>query len=634
MAKLLSTIIDGFLASKNFISGALGSGWKIWKMNGRYKFEVDDVVVRNTMTVFELLISKIRAVKGALGITQASGKIKSVREDADNYYIQVEDEMSFMAHDIIRCMEFSGSQKNYWVLVSGVENDEIVIPKSEFENSSLPETGDEIVQFGNTTNPRRQSAIYLHADENGEPAIDVLFGIDGKSFDGKTKIRVGGDIPGADGYKGFYCENGMIKSVNTTGEVMYMLRPNGSGFVAKEAIAWNTDGSGSIGKGAISWRYDPETQRYVVEMGSNVILTWNNLDEQTKEKLKGEGLIVEFSVDGEEWHSTFEDGDLYQRQKVGSGSWNGPFKIVGQDANLLHWVKEWNSPENRTEIGGEYIISPKMFSGTKNAETGKLTGVAFGRGVVTVVENGVEVQKTGVFGLKDGKVTFSVDENGNANFKGNVEAESGKIGKFIIGQTESNYSWLKSGNTMGLSGLQLFFKTNDRTIYIGSNPGESISSARTAGVFTLETTFSEAANKWKDVNALSDFGLFVAAPFRKWNSLSKENIFALYVSGHSRFNGQVSSIPMKWVYVSNGTIPVISRIVYVTGNTGSDNPCYLDSVNAQDGQIITIVNTSTNHRVNLKDTAKGSNHWVLEGCCCTLIYLSSYGKWYPERFDW
>ena len=83
MAKLLSTIIDGFLSSKTFVSGALGYGWKIWKTNGRYKFEVDDVVVRNTMTVFELLISKIRSVKGALGINQASGKIKSVREVED-----------------------------------------------------------------------------------------------------------------------------------------------------------------------------------------------------------------------------------------------------------------------------------------------------------------------------------------------------------------------------------------------------------------------------------------------------------------------------------------------------------------------------------------------------------------------
>ena len=593
MAKLLSTIIDGFLASKNFISGALGSGWKIWKMNGRYKFEVDDVVVRNTMTVFELLISKIRAVKGALGITQASGKIKSVREDADNYYIQVEDEMSFMAHDIIRCMEFSGSQKNYWVLVSGVENDEIVIPKSEFENSSLPETGDEIVQFGNTTNPRRQSAIYLHADENGEPAIDVLFGIDGKSFDGKTKIRVGGDIPGADGYKGFYCENGMIKSVNTTGEVMYMLRPNGSGFVAKEAIAWNTDGSGSIGKGAISWRYDPETQRYVVEMGSNVILTWNNLDEQTKEKLKGEGLIVEFSVDGEEWHSTFEDGDLYQRQKVGSGSWNGPFKIVGQDANLLHWVKEWNSPENRTEIGGEYIISPKMFSGTKNAETGKLTGVAFGRGVVTVVENGVEVQKTGVFGLKDGKVTFSVDENGNAFFGGIVHVKKDDNNYVKIAHEDVN-NWGIQGMIDGIIIFQLgntnkigpLFVDKD-CLYVGRDDNNS----NNTRIYS---------NRIRIVSSVFDTGLFEAV--LNYNSIGgigfKANMdsaeswcYGFHCNGMSYFK-QVS------YGVKNGNLVYQSGSdfrYFLHSSSANETKAVSSFTGAYEGQVITIVNCNTNN---------------------------------------
>ncbi len=318
MAKLLSTIIDGFLSSKTFVSGALGSGWRIWKRLGRWMFEIDDLVVRNTMTVFELLISKIRAVKGALGITQASGKIKSMREDEDYYYVQIEDEMSFMAHDIIRCMEFSGNQKNYWVIVSDVENNELVIPKTEFTGSSLPAVGDEIVQFGNTINKSRQSAIYLHADENGEPAIDVLFGIKSKTFEGCTKVRIGGDIPGEAGYKGFFCENGLIKSVNESGETMYMLRPDGSGFVAKEAIKWATDGSGNIGGGAITWRYDENTGKYVVEMGSNVVLKWNNLDAEVQKNLKGEnGTSITWKGDLSSHPSNPKDGWAYKNTATG-----------------------------------------------------------------------------------------------------------------------------------------------------------------------------------------------------------------------------------------------------------------------------------------------------------------------------
>lgn len=408
MAKLLSTIIDGFVKSKDFVSGAFGSGWRIARTLGRWVFETDDIVVRGQMTVFELLIQKIRAVKGALGITQASGKIREIREDDTNYYIQVEDEMSFVANDIVKCQTFSGEQKNYWVIVSNVVNNEIVIPKSEFVNSSLPEVGDEMIQFGNTTDETRQSAIYLHADEGGQPAIDVLFGINSKSFDGKTKIRVGGDIPGSDGYKGFYCENGMIKSVNTKGETMYMLRPDGSGVMAKGNISWDADGNGSIFNRSIYWDKDG------FHFGSGIKLTWDNLPADAKEALKGD-----------------------------PGDKGNP----GKDANLLPWVEEWNN--NKTEIGGKYVISPKMFSGTRDNATGKLTGVAFGRGVVTVVEDGVEVQKTGIFGLKNGIITFSIDEDGNSfyggeinvnnNFKVNTRGELECTGAKVSGKTSTPF---------------------------------------------------------------------------------------------------------------------------------------------------------------------------------------------------
>lgn len=79
------------------------------------------------------------------------------------------------------------------------------IPLSEFDFDEAgnviypPAAGDELIQFGNSQNKARQSAIYLHADETGQPAIDVMFDINSKNWDGKVKIRVGGDIPGSNG---------------------------------------------------------------------------------------------------------------------------------------------------------------------------------------------------------------------------------------------------------------------------------------------------------------------------------------------------------------------------------------------------------------------------------------------------
>ena len=290
--------------------------------------------------------------------------------------------------------------------------------------------GDELVQFGNSQNKARQSAIYMHADETGQPAIDVMFDIDSKDWTDKVKVRMGGDIPGGNGLKGFYCVNGMIKCVDDKGMVIYEFAPNG-------AV--------NIGKGNII--YNPSTNK--VTLGSGVTLTWNNLDDESKENLKGnpgnDGNSVYITYhDSEEepecptgdgtrngWHTNSTASVVWISQKVAesadSGEWGKPINIKGepgkdgQDANLLPWVEEWNN--NKTQIGDEYIISLKMFTGTNTGTPANpiLTGVAIGRGVITI--NGVE--KTGLFGLKDGKLTFEIDaETGDAVFRGKIETRT------------------------------------------------------------------------------------------------------------------------------------------------------------------------------------------------------------------
>ena len=110
----------------------------------------------------------------------------------------------------------------------------------------------------------------------------------------------------------------------------------------------------------------------------------------------------------------------------------------------------------------------------------------------------------------------------------------------------------------------------------------------------------------------------------------------LELKSQLRFNNGAyeSAYPYSWSYSSNGTIPTAGRrLVYVYGNTGRDNPCTLGTTGAIDGQVITIINTNTSHRLNITGTAKG-NHWILEGCCGTFRYLSGFQLWYPERFSW
>lgn len=260
---------------------------------------IDAIRVRGQFTVFELLVSKIRAIIGAQTITQGCGKIKTVQmsEDGTAYLVTLEEQdMSFMEHDFIRCQEFTGNQRLYHVEIESIVDGVIRIPVSEFESevnedgvtfvTNPPIVGDDIVQFGNssyeTQYAGRHSAIYMHADENAQPAIDVLTGIYSKDWSNCLKVRVGGDIPGTNGLKGFYCVNGMLKGVDDDGTILYQFNPDSSGFIAKGNIRWDKEGNGDIFNRAIYWDTDG------FHFGSGVKLTWDNLDSEVKKNLKGE----------------------------------------------------------------------------------------------------------------------------------------------------------------------------------------------------------------------------------------------------------------------------------------------------------------------------------------------------------
>ncbi len=121
-----------------------------------------------------------------------------------------------------------------------------------------------------------------------------------------------------------------------------------------------------------------------------------------------------------DWIGVCTDFNLNDPSTVSSYTWS---KVKGADGDILSvpWLSDWDS--NKIEIGGEYVVSPKMFSGTRGSD-GKLTGVVFGRGVIEI--DGVK--KTGVFGLKDGNITFSIDENGDAFYGGSINVNN----KFIV----------------------------------------------------------------------------------------------------------------------------------------------------------------------------------------------------------
>lgn len=323
-----ATNFEASAQSPDFASnGFAGSGWAAQTAaDGQTYVEADNLRIRGRLTAFELVIEKIRAICGALGISQACGRVKSVDGDATNYYLVLEGDDThgyggFQANDFIRCQRWTASgARGYWVRVSfigstaGGHNNVLAINRSEFDaaivephagevdaydhaqevtaqvaqlvtddrtalitaddgtsllladNSGptiaglmvLPEVGDELVQYGNATDPTRQSAIYIHANGTGQPAIDLLTGITSKSFVGCLACRLGGYLP--TGGFGLYAKNGQIISLSPDGRTThYSLNPDGSFELGQGAIKYNGKGDVTIGSN-VTIKWGPQSQ--------------------------------------------------------------------------------------------------------------------------------------------------------------------------------------------------------------------------------------------------------------------------------------------------------------------------------------------------------------------------------------
>lgn len=334
---------------EDFMSGFAGHGWKIWEyVKGKWMLEIDSIRVREQFIVFEMLVSKMRAIIGSLGISQACGKIATVTlsEDGTEYLITLEDEtMSFVAHDFMRCQTYTGiKQTFYHVEISSVVDDVIHVPVSEFDKdaegivTNPPEPGNDVVQFGNSVNKNRQSAIYIHADESGQPAIDIMFDIDSKDWTGKIKTRLGGDIPGGDGARGFYCENGMIKGTDSSGHTVYCIHPDGSAEFGDGSAQFNADKSGYIAGGAISWAWDADQGKFITSF-KNVVIKWEDLDDEVKENLKGE---------------KGDKGDKGDTGERGGDGTNGADGINGKDGTSIVWKGSYVSHPSNPQNGWAY----------------------------------------------------------------------------------------------------------------------------------------------------------------------------------------------------------------------------------------------------------------------------------------
>lgn len=190
--ELLTLVVRQLLRSARFVDGFGGEGWQLWIDEQELaNLTIDKLTVRQVMTVFELLVEKIRSVGGQIVVSAANGKIKTVEEVGGYYKITFEQENTFQAHDLMRCQTFTGGNlKSYWVEVAAVDGNSVLVEASEFD-TSLPSEADEVVLMGNTEDTLRQNLILISATEDGQPRIDVMDGVKAKNFTDCLRARLG-----------------------------------------------------------------------------------------------------------------------------------------------------------------------------------------------------------------------------------------------------------------------------------------------------------------------------------------------------------------------------------------------------------------------------------------------------------
>jgi hypothetical protein len=186
---------DGY-AGRGFklISGSAsdpigGSG-----LSGGYKLELDHLLVRGTMKIYELLINQIRATNGTLFVSSV-GKVDGV-EFLQNvggvrYFELTFDTGSggllghgFLVNDLIRAQRYTpnnGSSATVFqsdLLVYYLSPDgKKVRALTTLTGTKDPEVGYEYVRLGNVDTGSRQGTVYLTADDTNAPYINVIDGV-------------------------------------------------------------------------------------------------------------------------------------------------------------------------------------------------------------------------------------------------------------------------------------------------------------------------------------------------------------------------------------------------------------------------------------------------------------------------
>ena len=241
------------LQSPNYSSGMLdGTGWSIYRNNdGDYTLEIDVLKARRGIVATNVTVDEWLHEGGVRIMSAANMRINRVDVSADYYTCYFDNQNGslfnlFHENDIALCNKSEvgdGSTKYYRYVVAEVSGSYVRLSRASgaHDGDGVPSAGDEIIQYGNTTDANRQHVIIIDAKSGHER---MLFDLNSVSATGVVYYYVGAaeDTNGVERRRWYVGD--------TNGYIEYTWNPNANGGQGGYVLA--IGGDVYIGDGQVS----------------------------------------------------------------------------------------------------------------------------------------------------------------------------------------------------------------------------------------------------------------------------------------------------------------------------------------------------------------------------------------------
>ena len=472
----------------NFYSGG---GWKLWQnQHKKYNLMVDNLWVRGTMTIWEMVINQLRASNGTV-IISSCAKTKedgAVLAAGTSYHLWFDsgdntsvDMQPFAVNDIIMARRFNmpndGDTPTTLLEIYGTvtaisvggENNKITFDTAGSPSTPLNKGVLEFVRIGNTSDASRQGSIVLTSDgidsdlggggTGTVPYIDVYAGVDSRAkFLDKdyVKVRLGrlDEITGGVDEFGLY------------GNVVHLSGSGGSG--------WGTtlEGSGDpAGAGYAAADYTDgtlyfdftNTVYYLLVSGS-----WTTMAQGINEN--GE-LLATPTPSGT---GLFASGDYlgfyanggWKGYWLNSGANAGDFFLKGASNTALWW--DYSAAAlyiGGLNVGDSYI---KTVAGSGNIE------FYAGNPRLNFMHMGANINGTGWYGIGLEEKAFIYKYNSSNNAVSTLHSELYNQTTNYIGGISTLVSTTTDGSTPAFTTINIMTGTKSQTYVTGAYSGAGV----------------------------------------------------------------------------------------------------------------------------------------------------------------